>query len=73
MVRSTEILLLFYNKSGELSTFLTIFPQKLFGKRLYICGKNCYNTNGRVTEKCIHAPVAQLDRVTDSDVSGVSS
>ena len=32
MVRSTEILLLFYNKSGELSTFLTIFPQKTFWK-----------------------------------------
>ena len=51
-----------------------IFHENFKRERLYRKRKVCYTTTGHVKNMSyINAPVAQLDRVSDSDVSGPSS
>ena len=59
-----------YLKTARLSIFLTIFFGKNLKEGLYRSVKICYTTLARETKHVLYAPVAQLDRVTDSDSVG---
>lgn len=59
-----------YLKTVRLSIFLTIFFGKNLKEGLYRSAKICYTTLEREIKHVLYAPVAQLDRVTDSDSVG---